>query len=271
MKNTEFVFVILTYRNTEDLSDVINSVKMMYERYEKEIIVVNSYYDQNTKDEVETIAQREECIFINVENKGYGYGNNCGIAYANQKFVYQYLVIVNPDTQVLQNDFDYKLYMDKSVVIAPEIRNLRGKRQNPYWCIKNSFSEWLVYIGYKNNRKILVYMGIGINKILRIAFNLFLRKKRRKIFAAHGSFLIFSKKAISTLQTVFDENMFLFAEENLLAHTLEKANIDVFYVDEIKILHKEDGSMRIAKIDVGSEIKKSIVYYYEKLKGKDFV
>lgn len=44
-----------------------------------------------------SIAKKLGCSFINVENKGYGFGNNRGIEYANKYFDYEFLIVSDPN------------------------------------------------------------------------------------------------------------------------------------------------------------------------------
>lgn len=267
-KYYEYVFVILTYRNTEDIKECLISIEKKFNDYKA--VIVNSYYDESSKMEMEKIAEKYNCDFLNVENRGYGYGNNCGVQFCKKEYDFSYLVISNPDIIVKKNDFLAESYLEKAVVIAPVIKTLTGKWQNPYWVKKNCLAEFFIYSGYKHMNKFVIYSGIAINKIIRELSNrLFFRNKdrvRSKVYASHGSFVIFSKKAVQQLgDKIYDENMFLFAEEAYLAHVLEEKNIPVIFTKEIDILHKEDGSMNVSNINEKSELRKSVVYYYEKL------
>lgn len=264
----DFAFVVLTYRNADDLPDFLQSVSAAFEAYSKEVLIVNSFYDEESETTIRRFAEANGCLFLSTENKGYGHGNNVGIEYFRAKYDYRYLVIANPDTKVLYNRFDFASVDREPCVIAPRIRTLTGKEQNPYWVIKNPLSERLVYRYFTKGGRLRFYAGIGINKILRILFNLKRQRKKKAVFAAHGSFLVFSRSAMDQIGLPYDEKMFLFAEENLLAHTLRGLKIPIYFTSEIEILHKEDGSVSISDVDENLELKKSTIYYYEKLRKK---
>ena len=117
----KYIFVVLTYRNTEDIIDLLDSMKRQVEDYK--VVVVNSFYDEETATIIESIAKKYDAVFINVENKGYSYGNNRGIEYALKNYAFEWLVIANPDTVIKKFDFS-TLNVEMPVVIAPEIRNL---------------------------------------------------------------------------------------------------------------------------------------------------
>lgn len=271
MEKTDLVFIVLVYRNFEDIYDLVNSIKKNFQFSSFKILIVNSYYDDITLNQCKNISESLGCIFMNVENRGYSYGNNCGIEYVKNNYDYNFLIVANPDIVFQDNSYEFSDTNNDAYVLAPQISTLTNKQQNPYWVKPCPFSEYCEYLGYKTRKVFIAYIGFIITKIVRICFVKQYEKKRAgknvKIYAAHGSCIFFSRKAIEKLNHVFDDGMFLFAEENLLAHRLSDLNIDIFFSDKIKVLHKEDGSMNIAKIDESSEIRKSFIYYYEKIRG----
>ena len=105
MKNTktnvEVVIILLTYRNSSDLRNFIEIAKKKC-RYSYKIICVNSFYDLDSKEKIEKICIHNKIDFLNVENKGYGYGNNQGIIFANDHYNFDYLIISNPDIEIVK-------------------------------------------------------------------------------------------------------------------------------------------------------------------------
>lgn len=263
-EKTKYVFIILVYKNTSDLLECIESIEDKVRSYK--IIVVNAYYDDATKSDVERIAQSHNCDFINIENRGYSYGNNRGIELANKKYDYQYVVVSNPD--IVIKDFDDDQINDtlEYDIIAPQIVAASGSHQNPMVIKKNKISEKLEYLGFKKGSSTLIYAGIILSKFCRWYHTNIRRISSNavyKIYEAHGSFVIISQRAISKLFPVYDENMFLFAEEGVLAARANKEGILTCYYDLIHIRHKEDGSMKLSNISVNEELRKANIYYYE--------
>lgn len=257
----DFVFVILVYRSYDDVLICIKSIKEKFSSYK--IIIVNSYYDDLSLDKLNRLAKDNACDFLNVENRGYSYGNNQGIIYAKSRYDFNYLIVTNPDIVVQKNRMNFAKYNGKALIIAPEIRTITGKYQNPYWAIKSSIAEFFIYYGYKKLNKLYIYIGIAIHKLIRELF-LIIPQNNKKIYGAHGCFMVFSKQALDILGVPFDDKMFLFAEEALLAHKLENENIPIIYTLDISILHKEDGSINLSDIDESNITRKSVIYYYEK-------
>jgi GT2 family glycosyltransferase len=264
MKKVQFVFVIVVYRNTEDLEELIESIDRF--DIDNEKIIVNNYYDDNSMNECYSISKRFGCSFINVENKGYGFGNNRGIEYANKHFDYEFLIVSNPDIIIKKFDKNELLKLN-GTVIGPIIKTPKMKSQNPYWYLNNRVCEWMIYQGYKHKSKIMLYSGIAINKVIRELFLLIFRKSKKKyskVFALHGSFVIFSYDVLKKIGMPYDEEMFLFAEEAHLAHMLSRNNINSYITKGVEVIHKEDGSMTISNINEKTELRKSVLTYYTK-------
>lgn len=267
--NYDFVFVVLVYKNSDDLRKFIKNIDSKFTNYK--IIVINAHYSDDIDNKVKIIAEKNNCDFINIENKGYGYGNNVGIEYAEKKYKYQYIIIANPDTIVKSIDVNL-IKKIKYGIIAPDIRTKKGKIQNPYWAIENRFAEWLIYVGYKYNKKIIRYFAYAINKIIRNLYYILEKTSKSeygKIYAAHGSFFILSKSAIHKIGKLFDENMFLFSEEAYVAYQAKKKEIPILYTNRIKVCHMEDGSINKSNIKEDDISRNSFIYYYEKMIKED--
>jgi GT2 family glycosyltransferase len=260
----DLIFVVLTYRNTKDLSEFIKITNVRVKEKFK-IVVVNSFYDENSYTELRRIALDNDCDFINVENKGYGYGNNKGIDFAKKNYKFEYLIVSNPDIEILNLSTNNLKGFEDSI-IAPTIRTLSGKDQNPYYYSKIEIVEWLNYYSCKKERSIFAYMGIIINKLYReiaLFIDRCLKVEKRRIYASHGSFVIFGNFALNKLDPVYDERMFLFSEENHLARLAYKKNIKTYMIPAIRILHKEDGSVGLESEKVSNAGRESFIIYYE--------
>lgn len=260
----DLVFVVLVYRNQDDLRDFLESLTVITGKYK--VVVVNSYFDDFSKQEIKNITDIYGCDFINVSNKGYSYGNHCGIEYALKNYEFNYLCVANPDTIVEEFDIQLLNGFEKDI-LAPNIKCYPNKSQNPMHVIENKLSIKLIYLGYQYSNKLLFYTGIGINKFIREAFLFYVKlvkKRKYRIFTAHGSFIVFSSNAIREIKQPFDEDIFLFGEESILAEKAARMNTKIYYIPEIRIKHKQDGSMKLSNLNMDEEGKKSFLCYYEK-------
>lgn len=253
----DVIFVVLVYRNTSDLKDFFrcNNISGSH------TIVVNSFYDDYTEQEFRNIAFLNNADYVSVPNKGYGYGNNRGIEFALNKYDFDYLIISNAD--IIIDKFDVnslKRYGD--CIIAPKIINLNGKKQNPCAPFKPSKVEaYLAYLLYKGTHRKLIWLLFALSRLKKILFYL-MYPLRKKIFSAHGAFVILPMNVIKTLVPLYNEKMFLFKEEAHLGMRAEKEGITTVYMPNIVIRHKEDGSMKVASVDVFKMERDSYLEYY---------
>lgn len=256
-KRLNVVFVILTYRNSDDLSGFIQSVKREC-RYNYKIICVNSFYDSKSKEEIEKICINNDVDFLNIENKGYGYGNNQGINFANSNYNFDYLVISNPDIEIKKFSLEK---ISQNEVIAPKIITLRGIKQNPFRLLSNSYIEKMKYNDFKNNKKLFILLDIVFNKIARTVYNTI--NLNGVVYSCHGSFMILGKKVIDKIDNkLFNDKIFLFTEEDHVAKLMKKNNIKIRYTNNIEVLHKEDGSVKYLDKEIEKITRNSYIEYY---------
>lgn len=260
----KIVVVVLVYKNTEDLKDFIRS--FIINGIECKTIVVNSFFDEESNNQFKLIAEKYQCDFMQVENKGYGAGNNRGIEYLKNKYDFDFLIISNPDIEIISfNQLSLEKYSDG--VIGPIIKNMNSNNKNPYWYLHIPIFEWFMYLGAKFNKKWLFYLGIIFNKCFRIYFQFMIKIFKRdkyRVFALQGAFLIFHKNCLCKLYRVFDEDMFLFSEEAHLAHLAKNKNIQMFFEPEISIFHKQGGSSTSILKKEWQYQQQSITTYYQK-------
>ncbi len=263
MKNRyKYVFAVLTYRNSVDVLDLIASIKEKVEDYK--IIIVNNFYDEESEKEIKKIADENSCDFISSENLGYSVGNHKAIRFAKENYDFDYVIVANPDTIIKK--FDEKLMAKAPYgVIAPQIISKSGRNQNPMVAYNSKFACKMLYKGIKDDKKFAFNVGRIINKGLSI-FKKIIKaltfRKFIKIYQPHGSFMMIPSRVIDAIGMPFDENLFLFAEEGVIAWKLKRKNIPVYYTAEVSVYHKEDGSMQF-RSDISQRCKEASIYFYE--------
>ena len=270
-----FSFVLLAYRNHQDVEACLESISRQLDKTCYNAIVVDSYHTDAESALIEAAADSKRASYVAIPNKGYGYGNNIGIGRALGETRNDYIVVCNPDTEIESINIPalysltgiYGNPSEAPYIIAPQIKTLKGKDQNPLIPSKSELYESLVYRGYKARNKYLSLAGFALNRLKR---ELFLRTHSKqsfsKIYAPHGSFILFSRKAAEMLNPVFDDRMFLFAEEHLIAWRAAQRNIPIVYCPAISVLHKEDGSVRLLT-ETSEIMRASNIYVYEKTHG----
>lgn len=258
-----YVFVVLVYRNVLDLKNLVENLNQkIAETYR--VIIVDAYFSDEVSYAIKKICDEFNCDYLQTENRGYSFGNNRGIEYVLRKYVFDYLIVCNPDV-LIKTMVSNKNLLNNADVIAPVISGINGKMQNPYWVINNQISEFFIYLGYKNNINILIKTGAAFNRILRDLTNYTFLKKRNnriRIYAAHGSFIIFNRKIVLDDGFRFNEKHFLFYEEASMARFMKKHGRSIIYDKRIRIFHKEDGSIKLENINEYKYLRESYLNYY---------
>lgn len=262
MKKYKYIFIVSVTKTPKDLINFIPNVKEKVK--DCRIVVINSYIDEESLEQIRDVAIRGDCDFISVTNKGYGYGNNCGIEYAMKHYIFEYIIISNPDI-LIQTFDDSRLRAD--AITGPVIHTKTGKNQNPHTPFRWRLRERLMYVGYKRRNRFLFLAAVAINRLFRICMlSIFFMKKRQeelRVYAVHGAFLIIPQKIVREFMPIYDEKMFLYAEEDLLANKMKKAKIPHIVTKRMNVKHMEDGCTNEMDVDCNSYASQSFIYYFE--------
>ena len=260
----EIVFVVLVYKTTEDLVSLLQNIHEFCTSFQ--VLVVNSYCDEESSKCIQKVAKEYGADFIEVENKGYSYGNNQGIAYALRVYQFEWLVVCNPDVTIKK--WNLSLLDRRKLVYGPIIKKIEGKSQNPFMMYPLPFFEWIAYKGYKHNLPMLPYILFVVNRLIRELSLFFFysgKEQELNVYGIHGAFLIFSKKFLCKSPYQFLDTMFLFNEERFFAWKLKKQKIQAVVTKAIEVCHKGDGTIKSAGLK-GKEARwnrESFMRYYE--------
>lgn len=243
-------FVILHYLAEKDTIECIESIRHSVTYKEKTIIVVDNASTNQSFSNIKKLYRDSGIIFIsNAENLGFARGNNVGFQYAKNVIKANFIVLLNNDTIIEQNNFvdiileKYSKY--KFYVLGPDIVSNDGFHQNP---MKNR--NW-------NKRKLKLFKLKTQLRLLDLhMFSLGpqILKKKQKADALrapingdvcnirlHGACLIFSPDYVQEYDGL-DDGTFLYMEEDLLQIHMRNDNRSMWYSSDLHIFHKEDAS-----------------------------
>ena len=194
-------FVIVCYKSSEALKLLLLSVPK-----EIEVILVDNSQDEETI----KIADAYDCILIqNKENIGYGSACNLGAIKATGN----YLFFVNPDSEIQPNALEelikaVKTYPDASA-FNPKIVNKVGKQSFKRRSVLLARSEWMSRTSPSSDREVSVLSGAAI----------------------------FIKKENFMKVSGFDENIFLYHEDDDISIRLKDEIGSLMYVHNSVIKH----------------------------------
>ena len=260
----KIVFIILNYNTFQETKDCVLSIESKIDTQNYKIVIVDNLSTDDSADKIEKfIEQKNNMILIrNTENLGFAKGNNVGIEYAKRNYKPQFIVVLNSDTELIQNDLVEKLdneYRNSEfALLGPLILTADGRCDNsPHYppTVEHIQKELRTFI---REEKIIKrglyrpYCGIRFlrnlvrYKILKkdtpLHRNMEFYQYQRQV-VLQGCFLVFSEKAFEYIKG-FDERTFLYYEEPILYLSLMKHDLITVFDPEIVIYHKEGRSTR---------------------------
>ena len=194
--------VIVTFKSNQVIHDCIQSISDQIK-----IIVVDNSNDQKFKENIEKKYHNVECI-LSSNNSGMGAGNNLGLKYVKT----DYAILLNPDVILQKNTIE-------------EIIN--GSQKIEIFTILAPLSQNLEYLNYKIDKKDLA----NVNDI-----------EPFKVKSIDGYAMVLNLKKINQLYNFqdckyFDENFFMYLENDDLCKRLNKENENIFIIPKSKITH----------------------------------
>ncbi|MBN2286922.1 MAG: glycosyltransferase [Tissierellales bacterium] len=199
-----------------------------------DLIIVN-----NSKDVCLNIKHDHIRVLSTPENLGY-FG---AINYAIEKFPIaniDFIIICNNDLEICDNAFFsiLKNKLSKYDIIAPSIRTIEGKEQNPHRLNRPSRKRLLYYKLYYSSF-IIAYLMTELIRFIKM------KNKNpdteRKIFSPHGAFFILKSTYFKKGGNI-DCGFFLYGEEDSIAAQADELCLSIGFVPQLKVKHWESFS-----------------------------
>lgn len=210
-----------------------------------------------------------ELDFLKKGNVGYLKGLQAGCSKLSHDC--DFIFLCNSDLHFLAGPWSEILsgYLESSCLLAPDIVTIDGKVQNPNRRRRLSKVEMLV-----NDLSTISYpiyeTVVNIKALLKKIYILLIggqslkegsRQSRQEIWLAHGSCMIVNVGP-ELLNEALDFDLFLWGEEAVIAGTLRRSGIPIFFEPSIKVRHDEHSSTRKLLPKAKFEIwKKSYAIY----------
>lgn len=253
--------VILNYNDYKTTLKLINHIKY-YDEIDN-IVVVDNKSTNNSLEMLKESNDNTWYLITSSENKGYASGNNIGIKYLIDNFDVDIIGIVNPDI-VFSNDFIYEIkksfekYYKKYTIIT-------GLQLKPDGNIsKRAFWKEL------NFKRLLVSNSYILSKIDNI-FNNYIEKKIKEdkeiidVSVVEGCCFFINASDMKKIG-FFDENTFLFCEEDILAKKIKKIDKKIGVNKKITFIHNHSTTIKkaLSEVKINRLIVKSKKYFLNK-------
>ena len=189
--------IIVSYKSDHVIENCINSIDS-----EIEIVVVDNSNNDKFKDKIETKYKNVKCI-LSKENLGMGGGNNLGINNVNKDFA----LILNPDVALENNSINEIIVASKEIDNFGIISPISSKDEYPNYILKKDHN--------------------------------FDPDKPFKVKSVDGYAMLLNLKKLKKIENFnfFDENFFLYLENEDLCKRLIEKNEDIYIVPKSKIHH----------------------------------
>lgn len=254
--------VVVSYRSDDETVAFLRNELKHIAVPQKIVVVANG----SSEEEAAALGKRiPEAVVLPAPNRGYAAGNNLGFRYLTENYPVDYVLFSNNDIRFLTDNMVVSL---KEVLAAhpeagaagPEVLGLDGKRQSPE-----------PYLGMWD-RYVWMYLSTPF---------LSKEKKRRRFlldapaeavegpcYKLSGSCFMVEAKAFSDAG-MFDENTFLYAEENILSDRMARIGKTFWFAPSVKVLHEHGKTISKGYDDTARAWMqwKSMKYYYRTYRG----
>ncbi|MFO7369522.1 MAG: glycosyltransferase [Bacteroidales bacterium] len=253
-------FIILHYETLDDTIECVESILSTNTYPVSEIVIVdNGSKNKSGKSLEKKYKENNQVhVLLNSKNLGFSKGNNIGYLYAKETLKSDFIIIINNDTLIRQHDFIPRIInrynLRKYDVLGPDILSLKtGSHQNPRIEVLNTIEVIRQHMRYFRICLFLNYFFLDA-PILRLK-KAFLPKSRlpsannefinpdnieMEQVKLHGSAIAFSPDYVKKYDSAFYPETFLYCEESILYHIVQKAGLISVYYPDAQIIHKED-------------------------------
>ena len=191
--------IIVTYKSEMVIHDCIKSIEK-----DVKIIVVENSDNSQFKEELESTYENVSCV-LTAKNLGMGAGNNIGIKKAKTDFV----LILNPDVILEDSTIDELIIASRKITNFAILAPISIDTNHPNYRLLKNKKNWT-----KDE-------------------TLF------KVKSVDGFAMLFNKKKLDKVITnnYFDENFFMYLENDDLCKRVKDRNEKIFVVTNAKIKH----------------------------------
>lgn len=249
MEKNKIAVLLLNYNSYKETLDISKRIVDDFCILWSDIIIVDNCSSDDSRKQLKQNIKLGYHYLESDKNGGYSYGNNIGLRYA-KKNGYKFVWIVNSD--IIINDKNYLNEMldifnkDNNIaVVNPDVYSLDGHLYNRDSKRPTFFDYTLGLLNYKKN-------GRRINDLGGHAY----------VYRPQGCCMILDINKIDEVD-YFDENTFLYYEENILAERLLKKGYKCSVCLKTSIIHNHSKTVRnnIIKKKYIEINNRSFVYY----------
>jgi GT2 family glycosyltransferase len=248
------LLITVNYRGEQSTLELLASLSRLNEFSSLDVVVVDNGSGEENLSQLKAAIALLPNVQLLVSETNRGYFGAAKLAYdrylAQGYELPDWTIVCNHDVIIDDPEFLLKLHSEDCQnvgVLAPRVRLAdTGADQNPF--MLNPPNGWRRFTMrfYSSCYPFgLLWDWLSRQKSsLRNVFSSGLRPPGlpQQIYAAHGSFLIFSRSYF-VAGGVLDDTLFLFGEEIAVAETCRKLGLKIRYAPALQVLHDEHSSV----------------------------
>ena len=251
--------------NFNDVKNTLNYVEQIkeYDIVNKIIVVDNMSTNPDCFEKLQTLKSEKVYVIQSKKNGGYSYGNNYGIKYLeNQGLEFDYYAISNPDIEISEEVIKETLdFMDNNIMIgvsAPIMLNRENKRiRRCSWKFRTFIRD---VVHSSRILELLFYRVLRNGEYLESDYE----NDSLQVDCISGAFFIIKKNVYNEIGG-FDENVFLFYEEDILAKKLQEKKYSIYSLNNVSFKHYESQTIgkTFSYYKKVKELYNSKMYYHK--------
>ena len=245
--------VIVNYNDGENLIQAVR--KMSSYAIVDDIVVVDNNSSDGSSEAVREVPKTH--IIYAGNNGGYGFGNNLGMQYAIKELSADNAIIMNPDAEIPEEAVKAMLCAmtsdDSLAVCAPVCTTPESTFAAPA-------AAWPIRVWHLELFEHCPILRRIFAKKANYSKEYLGGNGSCEVGAVPGSCLMVDLKKIDSIGG-YDENVFLYCEENILGYKLKEASYKTLLLKDVKYLHNHKPALP------GSENMKRLtdseLYYFK--------
>lgn len=253
--------IIVNYRVKEYISLLIDSIKKAKNDLEIEIFIVDNNSDDGSIEYLSRI--HDNITYIrNDTNEGFGKANNQGIKEASGT----YTLLINPDTVIEEESlWKLKTFLDShskcgaaGFKMINSIGNFAKESKRSVPDLKSGIFRALALDVLFPKSKLFGKRYLGWIPEEQIA----------SVPVISGAGMFWRTDVLKALDG-FDEDFFMYGEDDDLCYRLQETTYDIQYFPEAKLIHFKGESERPLNVKSLKKVNKGLIQFFEKhYKGK---
>lgn len=234
--------IILNYNSEQDTIRFVNEIKD-FKSLDK-IIVVDNLSPNDDFENLKALENDKIDVIKSERNGGYSYGNNYGIKHMESlNDTYDYVIISNPDIHIeedaIKTTLEFLEKNEKAAIAAPKMLNKEKKPiRRSAWKIR---TPGIDMINSTRTTQILLHPFFKRGEYSETDYT----RDVLLVEAISGAFFAIKYDIFKEIG-FFDENVFLFYEEDILASKVKKAGYKIYSLNNVNFEHFESNSINKA-------------------------